>query len=138
MTDTPRTDAKRWRDGSSTNYIANLEVNPTWVAFANGRTVRIVNGALEVGWLRDIGDESIAGEVLWRFKMALLGENNKSIDKLERELKQAQAQIEALQAELHNVKAVEFPARVDKVCEDWRKRAEKAEAQIETLRQLDG
>jgi len=42
-------------------------------------------------------------------------------------------QIEALQAELHNVKAVEFPARVDKVCEDWRKRAEKAEAQIEAL-----
>ena len=96
MTDTPRTDAKKWRDGSSTNYIANLEVNPTWVVFANGRTVRIVNGALEVGWLRDIGDESIAGEVLWRFKMALLGENNKNIDKLERELKQAQAQIEAL------------------------------------------
>ncbi len=37
---------------TSTNYVANAEVNPTRVLFANGRTVRIVNGALVVGWAR--------------------------------------------------------------------------------------
>ena len=32
----------------SGNYIADKEVAPTEVTFANGRTVRIVNGAMEI------------------------------------------------------------------------------------------
>lgn len=61
-----------------------------WVAFGNGRTVTIRDGALEIGWIRDIEDEDIAGPIIWRFKMALRGENNKedraTILELERKL----------------------------------------------------
>lgn len=35
---------------ASGNYVANKEVNPTKVTFANGRVVRIVKGALVVEW----------------------------------------------------------------------------------------
>jgi hypothetical protein len=34
------------------NYVANDAVDATRVLFANGRTVRIVNGRLVVGWAR--------------------------------------------------------------------------------------
>jgi len=35
---------------ASGNYVANREVNPTKVTFANGRTVKVVNGHLVIGW----------------------------------------------------------------------------------------
>ena len=44
-----------------TNYVADREVHPSKVVFANGRTVEIVNGALEVGWAEAVprgGDHS--------------------------------------------------------------------------------
>ena len=49
------------------------------VFFENGRTVRIVDGYLEVGWLRDVDDESISGPILWTMRMALLGMRNPEI-----------------------------------------------------------
>lgn len=41
----------------SGNYVANAEMNPTRVLFGNGRTVRIVKGALVVGWARAEADK---------------------------------------------------------------------------------
>lgn len=57
----------------STNYVVNDEQRPTWVAFANKRTVTIKDGYLQIGWIRDIEDESIAGPAIWRMRMALQG-----------------------------------------------------------------
>lgn len=37
---------------ADTNYVADKEVNPTRILFANGRTVRVVRGKLIVGWAR--------------------------------------------------------------------------------------
>lgn len=36
-----------------TNYVADREERPRRVTFANGRTVEIVNGSLEVGWANE-------------------------------------------------------------------------------------
>ncbi len=57
---------------ASGNYIANAEVAPTFIAFANKRTVKIVDGALEVGWLDD-RDEEIAGPVAWKYAVGIKG-----------------------------------------------------------------
>ena len=50
-----RKQAEAWEKklAKSTNYVANKEVNPTRVTFANGRTVHIKNGALVVGWKKE-------------------------------------------------------------------------------------
>ena len=50
------------RAASHWNYVADAEKGATRVLFASGRTVRIVNGALVVGWAckeaeRIFGDE---------------------------------------------------------------------------------
>ena len=37
-------------ESTSGNYTADREIDPTKVRFANGRTVEIVNGCLEIGW----------------------------------------------------------------------------------------
>ena len=40
------------RRDTSGNYVANKEINPTKVTFANGRVVRIKKGALIVEWAK--------------------------------------------------------------------------------------
>ena len=67
-----RLDALEAELARSGNYIANLEVGPTFIAFANKRTVKIVNGALEVGWLDD-RDEEIAGPIAWKYAVGIKG-----------------------------------------------------------------
>ena len=64
---------------AGSNYVADNDTRPTMVFFENGRTVRIVDGYLEVGWLRDVDDESISGPILWTMRMALLGMRNPEI-----------------------------------------------------------
>jgi hypothetical protein len=49
---------ERQRDKAlaSSNYVANAEVNPTRILFANGRVVELVDGRLVVGWAREEAD----------------------------------------------------------------------------------
>lgn len=49
------------------NYTANTHVAPTEILFANGRTVKIVDGSLEVGSNDGLGPnaQDLTGDVAW-------------------------------------------------------------------------
>ena len=100
----------------SGNYIANLEVSPTFIVFANKRTVKIVNGALEVGWLDD-RDEEIAGPIAWKYAVGIKGSlalEQKAENERLRQLvssapayeRDARVEIERLRAELATARKV--------------------------------
>lgn len=102
---------------ASTNYIADNETHPTFVVFANRRTVTAIDGVLHIGWTRGASpsEDEFATDALVKFGVGVLaGELEAKHKAAEGNLAEARRQLlsttaRAESAESRLKEAMEFP-----------------------------